>query len=87
MIEEAIEEVIEGMEGTVKNEDLNVEEATLEEKEEMIVTEDHEADINGTIEQMRSPLMLIPHFSILNFLPINYLCVYCNCKRTIPIKI
>ena len=39
MIEEAIEEVIEGTTGTVKNEDLNVEEATLEEKEEMIVTE------------------------------------------------
>ena len=39
MIEEAIEEVIEGTAGIVKNEDLNVEEATLEEKEEMIVNE------------------------------------------------
>ena len=37
-IEEVIEEVIEDTAETVKNEDLNVEEATLEKKEEMIVT-------------------------------------------------
>merc|ERR1711981_1615 len=61
MIEEAIEEVIEDTAEIEKNEDLNVEEATLEEKEEMTATEGHEVDINGKVERIWSLLIFIPH--------------------------